>query len=66
MLLKHVCLRGAAAYAVLAAGVCLVSILQSGDWTRVSMPARQYFSTYITIMDQHQDSVHHAVLGLSE
>ena len=28
--------------------------------------ARHYFSTYITTMDWHQDSVQHAVLGLSE
>ena len=28
--------------------------------------ARHYFSTYITTMDQHQDSMQHAVLGLSE
>ena len=38
----------------------------AGDWTRVSTPTRHYFSTYITTMDQHQDSVQCAVLGLSE
>ena len=59
-------LWGVAASAALAASVSLVTILQSGDWTRVSTPARHYFSTYITIMDQHQDSVQCAVLGLSE
>ena len=59
-------LQGIAASAALAAGVSLVTILQVVDWTRVSTPARHYFSTYITTMDQHQDSVQHAVLGLSE
>ena len=59
-------LQGIAASAALTTGVSLVSILQAGDWTRVSMPARHYFSTYITTMDQHQDSVQHAMLGLSE
>ena len=57
---------GVAASAALAAGVSLVTILQAGDWTRVSTPARHYFSTYITTTDQHQDSMQHAVLGLSE
>ena len=41
-------LLGVAASAALAAGVSLVTILQAGDWTRVSIPARHYFSTYIT------------------
>ena len=59
-------LQGVAASAALAAGVSLVTILQVGDWTRVSTPARYHFSTYITTMDRHQDSVQHAVLGLSE
>ena len=59
-------LSGVAASEALAAGVSLVTILQAGDWTRVSTPARQYFSTYITTMDWHQDSVQHPVLGLSE
>ena len=69
MLLRHICLGslwGVAASAALAAGVSLVTILQAGDWTRVSMPARHYFSTYITMMDWHQDSVQHTMLGLSE
>ena len=35
-------LWGVAASAALAAGVSLVSILQAGDWTRVSTPARHY------------------------
>ena len=43
-----------------------MTIWQAGDGTRVSTPARHYFSTYITTTDQHQDSVQHAVLGLSE
>ena len=59
-------LWGVAASAALVAGVSLVTILQAGDWARVSTPARHYFSTYITTTDQHQDSVQHAVLGLSE
>ena len=59
-------LWGVATSAALAAGVSVVTILQVGDWTRVSTPVRHYFSTYITTMDQHQDSVQHAMLGLSE
>ena len=59
-------LWGVAASAALAAGVSVVIILQEGDWTRVSMPARHYLSSYVTTMDWHQDSVQHAVLGLSE
>ena len=59
-------LWGVAASAALAAGIFLVSILQAGDWTRVSTLARYYFIIYITTTDQHQDSVQHAVLGLSE
>ena len=70
VLLRHICLQavsgGVAPSAALVAGVSLVTILQVGDWTRVSTPASHYFSTYITPMDQHQDSVQHAVLGLSE
>ena len=50
-------LWGVAASAALAAGVSLVTILQAGDWTRVSTPAGHYFSTYITTTDRHQDSV---------
>ena len=59
-------LQGVAASAALAACFSLVSILQAGDWARVSTSARQYFSTYITTTDQYQDSVQHAGLGLSE
>ena len=59
-------LCGIAASAALIAGVSLVTILQAGDWARVSTPARHYFSTYITTTDQDQDSVQHTVLGLSE
>ena len=70
VLLRHICLwalsGGVAAFAALVAGVSQVTILQAGDWTRVSIPARHYFSTYITTMDRHQDSVQHAMLGLSE
>ena len=57
---------GVAASAALAAGVSLVTILQAGDLTRVTTPARHYFSTYITTMDWHQESVQHAVLVLNE
>ena len=57
---------GVAASAALAAGVSLVTILQAGDWTRVSTLARHYISGHITTTDRQQDSVQHAVLGLSE
>ena len=66
VLLKQIFLASlwkAATSAGLAADVSLVSILQAGDWAKVSMPARHYFSTYITAMDQHQDSVQCAVLS---
>ena len=70
MLLKHICSwalsGGAAASASLVAGVSLMSILQAGDWAKVSTAARHYLSPYITAIDQHQDSVQHVVLGLSE
>ena len=46
-------LQGVAASAALVADVSLVTILQAGDWTRVSTPARHYFSTYITTTDRH-------------
>ena len=41
-------IQGAAASVALVAGVSLVSILQAGDWARVSTPARHYFSPYFT------------------
>ena len=50
----------------LVACISPVSILRLGDLTRVSIPARNYFSSYATTTDQHQDSVEHAVFGLSE
>ena len=59
-------LWGAAASAALVAGVSLDSILQAGDWARVSTPARHCFSPYITTVDWHQDSVLCVVLGLRE
>ena len=43
-----------------------MSILQVGEWARVSTPARQYFSVNITTTGQHWDSVWFVVLGLSE
>ena len=46
-------LQGAVASAALVAGVSLVSILQAGDWARVSTLARYYFSPYITTLDWH-------------
>ena len=58
--------QGGAASAGLVAGVSLVTILQAGDCTRVSTPARHYFSAYITTMDWHLDPIQHAMLGLSE
>ena len=64
--MSPVSLGVAAASAALVAGVSLIFILQAGDWTKVSTLARHYFSPYITTTDQHQDSVEHAVLGLSE
>ena len=59
-------LQRAAASAAQVAGVSLVFILQAGDWDRVSMLARHYFSPCITTTNWHQDSVQNAVLGLSE
>ena len=59
-------LWGAPSSAALVAGVTLVSILQAGDWAGVSTPARHSFLPYITTVDQHQDSLQHVVLGLSE
>ena len=57
---------GVTASAALAVVVSLVTILQAGDWARVSTLARHYFSTYITTTDWNQDSVQHAVLGPSK
>ena len=57
---------GAAAFAALVAGISLALILQVGQWPGVSTPTRHYYSTYITTSDWHQDSMQHAVLGLSE
>ena len=50
----------------LVASVFLVPILQASDWAKVSTPAKHYFSTYFTSINQHQDSLRHVVLGLSE
>ena len=47
------------------AGISLVSMLQAGDWFRVSTPATYYFSTYSTTTDLHMDSVQCAVLVVS-
>ena len=43
-------LQGAAASAALVAGVSLVSILQQGDWARVSTPARHYCFQHISLL----------------
>ena len=59
-------LQGTTASEVIAAGVFLVSILQASEWNKVVSPARHYFTTYSTIPDWHQDSVQHAVQGLTE
>ena len=56
----------AAVSAALVAGFSLVSILQAWDWARVPTPARHYLSSNITAVEWHQDSVQHAMLGLSE
>ena len=48
---SHMSLGSLCGAAALVAGVSLVSILQAGDWARVSTPARQYFSPYITTTD---------------
>ena len=57
---------GGATSAVLVAGVSLLSILQAGDWARVSTPGRHDFSFYIPTMDWHQDPVQCILLSLSE
>ena len=44
-------------FAVLVAGVSLVSILQASDWARDSTSSRHYFSKHITTIDWHHDSV---------
>ena len=50
----------------LATDVSWVSILQAGEWVRVSTPTRHYFSTYPSTTDWCKDSVQLAILGLSE
>ena len=56
---------GAAASAALPDGVSLGSPLQVGDLSRVSMPVSTIFRPTLLNMDQHQDSLQHAVMGLS-
>ena len=66
---EHVSLttvQGAATSTALVAVVSLVSILQTGDLSRVSTPARHYFSTYLTATDWHQCSLQYAIMGLGE
>ena len=50
-------LQGVAVPAAFVAGVSMVSIVQAGSWATVHLD---------TIFQQCQDSVHCAVLGLSE
>ena len=50
-------LCGAALFVASLAGVSQVSMLQAGDWVRVSNTARHYFSTYTSTIDWHQDLV---------
>ena len=57
-------LQDAVASVVLAAVVYLLSILQADDWATVPMPASHKFLMYITVVDQYQDLVEHAVLCL--
>ena len=57
----HMSLGSLWGVAALASGDSLVTILQADNWARVSAPARHHFSTYITTMDWHQDSVQHTV-----
>ena len=59
-------INGAAVLAALVASVSQVSILQIGDFAWVSTTARHYFSHCIITIDQHQDSIQWAFLGLSE
>ena len=59
-------LQGVAASAALAAGVSWCPSCRQVTGPEFLHLARHYFSTYITTTDQHQDSVQHAVLGLSE
>ena len=56
-------LYGAVVPVALAAGVSLVSVLQTGDWTRDSTPVKTYFSTYIITSNHHQDSIQSTVLA---
>ena len=53
-------------FVALVAGISLVSILQEGDWVRVFISARHYFSAYTATIDPNQDSVQCTFLGLSE
>ena len=57
-------IHGVMAFAALGlAGATSVSILQAGDWGRVSTPAG-HFSTNTTTTNQQQKSVQYALLGL--
>ena len=50
-------LAGSAVSTDFGAGISMVSILQEGDWAKVSTTDRHYFSTYITVTGVHQDSI---------
>ena len=56
----------ALASTALVAGFSLVSVLQAGDWARISTLAGHYFSMYITTRDWRQDSLRQALLGVSD
>ena len=58
--------RDAVMSAALAADISLVSIMQAGDWIRVSTPVKHYLSTDSTTTNQYQYSLQHTILGLCE
>ena len=64
MFLGHFC--GSKTSAALAAGICLMYMLQGGDCVRVATAAGHLFLIYISTTDQNQELVHCVVLGLSE
>ena len=69
VLLRHMSLgtpQGVATSEALVVSVCLMSILQAGDWARVSTPAGCHFSIYITTTDWDRDYIQHTAIYLSE
>ena len=57
-------LWGAVLSGTFMASVSLVAILHVGE-VRISTPARQFFSTYISSTDQQQDLVQCVILDIS-